>query len=124
MVNVGGTMRQMIHLVEKKEVKQWFFKITAYADDLLEATDALDWSDVVKTAQKNWIGRSVGAEVTFAVDPNSEVTRLQYLRPVQIRCLVRHSWLLPRSMNLYLSLTTDENAEKVHEYVKKFTQKD
>ena len=55
--------------VQKKEVKQWFFKITKYADELLEATDALDWSDVVKTAQKNWIGRSVGAEIEFAVEP-------------------------------------------------------
>ncbi len=54
-------------LVEKKEVKQWFFKITDYADELLEATDALDWSEVVKTAQKNWIGRSKGAEITFEV---------------------------------------------------------
>jgi leucyl-tRNA synthetase len=54
-------------LVEKKEIKQWFFKITEYADELLEATDALDWTDSVKIAQKNWIGRSQGAEVVFAV---------------------------------------------------------
>ena len=47
-------------LVEKKEIKQWFFKITEYADELLEATDALDWTESVKTAQKNWIGRSEG----------------------------------------------------------------
>lgn len=53
--------------VAKKEVKQWFFKITDYADELLEAIDDLNWSDVVKNAQKNWIGKSVGAEVKFAV---------------------------------------------------------
>src|ERR1700744_2726606 len=47
-------------LVEKKEIKQWFFKITEYADELLEATDALDWTESVKLAQKNWIGRSEG----------------------------------------------------------------
>jgi leucyl-tRNA synthetase len=47
-------------LVEKREVKQWFFKITDYADELLEATDSLDWSESVKLAQKNWIGRSEG----------------------------------------------------------------
>lgn len=47
-------------LVEKREVKQWFFKITDYADELLEATDALDWTESVKLAQKNWIGRSEG----------------------------------------------------------------
>lgn len=55
-------------IVEKKEVKQWFFKITDYADELLEATDALDWSEVVKTAQKNWIGKSKGAEIEFIVE--------------------------------------------------------
>jgi len=54
-------------LVEKKEIKQWFFKITEYADELLEATDALDWTESVKLAQKNWIGRSSGAEVTYRV---------------------------------------------------------
>ncbi|MFZ1522818.1 MAG: class I tRNA ligase family protein, partial [Candidatus Saccharimonadales bacterium] len=53
--------------VEKREVKQWFFKITEYADELLEATDNLDWTDSVKTAQKNWIGRSEGAEIKFSV---------------------------------------------------------
>lgn len=60
-------------LVEKKEVKQWFFKITDYADELLEATDALDWTESVKMAQKNWIGRSVGAEIDFAVK-DSKIT--------------------------------------------------
>ena len=54
-------------LVEKKEVKQWFFRITAYADEMLEATDALDWTESVKLAQKNWIGRSQGAEINFTL---------------------------------------------------------
>ncbi len=54
-------------LVEKKEVKQWFFKITEYADELLDAIDGLDWTDTVKLAQKNWIGKSTGAEVEFIV---------------------------------------------------------
>ncbi|HSX05150.1 MAG TPA: leucine--tRNA ligase [Candidatus Saccharimonadales bacterium] len=54
-------------LVEKKEIKQWFFKITDYADELLESIDALDWTESVKLAQKNWIGRSKGAEIEFAV---------------------------------------------------------
>ncbi|HEX8390206.1 MAG TPA: class I tRNA ligase family protein [Candidatus Saccharimonadales bacterium] len=55
-------------LVEQREVKQWFFKITDYADELLEATDTLDWSESVKLAQKNWIGKSIGAEVDFSVE--------------------------------------------------------
>jgi leucyl-tRNA synthetase len=62
--------------VGKKEVKQWFFKITEYADELLEATDALDWTESVKLAQKNWIGRSNGAEVTFLVKDHSEPLRV------------------------------------------------
>jgi leucyl-tRNA synthetase len=52
-------------LVEKREIKQWFFKITDYAEELLDATDALDWTDTVKLAQKNWIGKSQGAEIDF-----------------------------------------------------------
>ncbi|MDB5170178.1 MAG: leucyl-tRNA synthetase, leucyl-tRNA synthetase [Candidatus Saccharibacteria bacterium] len=47
-------------LVQQKEVKQWFFKITDYADELLDAIDDLDWTESVKLAQKNWIGRSEG----------------------------------------------------------------
>lgn len=53
--------------VAKKEVKQWFFKVTEYADEMLEATDDLNWSESVKAAQKNWIGKSQGAEVEFKV---------------------------------------------------------
>lgn len=54
-------------LVEKKTLNQWFFKITDYADRLLEGVDALDWPEKIKTMQKNWIGKSVGAEVVFDV---------------------------------------------------------
>ncbi|MBQ3430190.1 class I tRNA ligase family protein, partial [Candidatus Saccharibacteria bacterium] len=53
--------------VEKKKMKQWFFKITAYADELLEEIDSLDWPEKIKTMQRNWIGRSEGAEIDFEV---------------------------------------------------------
>jgi len=55
-------------MVTKKSLNQWFFKITDYADEILEATDKLNWTPWVKTAQKNWIGRSEGAEVAFKLD--------------------------------------------------------
>ena len=55
------------HEVEKKKMKQWFFKITEYADELLDDIDALDWPEKIKTMQKKWIGRSVGAEIEFAI---------------------------------------------------------
>lgn len=55
-------------LVDKKSLKQWFFKITDYADEILQATDDLDWTPWVRTAQKNWIGRSEGAVITFKLE--------------------------------------------------------
>ena len=60
--------------VEKKKMKQWFFKITAYADELLEEIDSLDWPDKIKTMQKNWIGRSEGAEIDFEISKTQKIT--------------------------------------------------
>ena len=53
-------------LVEKKRLMQWFFRITAYADRLLADLEGLDWPESIKLMQRNWIGRSRGAEVSFA----------------------------------------------------------
>jgi leucyl-tRNA synthetase len=58
--------------VEKKALKQWFFKITEYADRLLDDLDDLDWSDAIKSMQRNWIGRSTGTAVQFQVDGSEE----------------------------------------------------
>ncbi|MFW0862628.1 MAG: leucine--tRNA ligase [Candidatus Komeilibacteria bacterium] len=54
--------------VEKKDMKQWMLKITAYADRLLNGLDKLDWPESIKALQKNWIGRSEGAEVDFKIE--------------------------------------------------------
>jgi len=64
----GGKCWRCGNQVVKRNLKQWFFKITEYADEMLEATDDLNWTEMVKTMQKNWIGKSQGAEVEFAVD--------------------------------------------------------
>ena len=69
------------HEVEKKKMKQWFFKITEYADELLDEIDALDWPDKIKTMQKNWIGRSTGAEIDFEVVDSSKKIRVFTTRP-------------------------------------------
>lgn len=63
----GGRCWRCGSIVEKKSMKQWFFKITDYADSLLEDLEDLDWPAKIKTAQTNWIGRSEGAEIKFAV---------------------------------------------------------
>ena len=69
------------HEVEKKKMKQWFFKITAYADELLEEIDSLDWPEKIKTMQKNWIGRSEGAEIVFEIDGHKEKLTVFTTRP-------------------------------------------
>lgn len=67
--------------VEKKSMKQWFFKITAYADELLEELPNLDWPAKIKTAQTNWIGRSQGAEVEFKLDGSDDIITVFTTRP-------------------------------------------
>src|SRR3954453_13611578 len=57
-------------LVEQRALTQWFFKITAFAEDLLTAIDRLErWPEKVRLMQKNWIGRSEGLLIRFALDP-------------------------------------------------------
>jgi leucyl-tRNA synthetase len=68
--------------VERKEIPQYFMKITEYADELLEGLDALDeWPDQVKTMQKNWIGKSSGCEITFDLNGSEEVIKVFTTRP-------------------------------------------
>ncbi|MPV85207.1 leucine--tRNA ligase [Ostreibacterium oceani] len=70
-------------LVEKKEIPQWFIKITDYADELLHSLDNadLEWPEKVKIMQRNWIGQSVGLEVDFAVADRTETLRVFTTRP-------------------------------------------
>ncbi|MBW8190712.1 leucine--tRNA ligase [Neiella marina] len=69
-------------LVEQKEIPQWFIKITDYAEELLNDIDQLDgWPDTVKTMQRNWIGRSEGVEMAFAVEGQDEPLHIYTTRP-------------------------------------------
>jgi leucyl-tRNA synthetase len=69
-------------VVEKREIPQWFLKITAYAQELLDGLDALPgWPDSVKTMQRNWIGRSEGLEFAFDVADSGEKLRVYTTRP-------------------------------------------
>ncbi len=62
-VLADGTCERSGDLVEKRDLEQWFFRITSYADELLAGLDDLEWPERVKTMQRNWIGRSEGARV-------------------------------------------------------------
>ena len=69
-------------LVERREIPQWFMRITAYADELLDELDKLDgWPDSVKTMQRNWIGRSEGIELAFDVKGEDEPLTVFTTRP-------------------------------------------
>lgn len=65
---IDGKSERGGHPVVKKPMKQWVLRITAYADRLLEDLEELDWPESIKEMQRNWIGRSEGAEIKFAID--------------------------------------------------------
>lgn len=68
--------------VEQKEIPQWFIKITDYADQLLSDLDGLnEWPDMVKTMQRNWIGRSEGVDITFDIDGMDDTLTVYTTRP-------------------------------------------
>ncbi len=67
--------------VEKKPMPQWFFRITAYANRLLDDLDGLDWSEGMKAMQRDWIGRSEGAEIDFKVEGHDIALRVFTTRP-------------------------------------------
>lgn len=77
----GGKCWRCGNEVEKKSMKQWFFKITDYADALLEEIPNLDWPEKIKTAQTNWIGKSQGAEIEFQIDGSDDTLRVFTTRP-------------------------------------------
>ena len=69
------------HPVERRPIRQWVLRITAYADKLIEGLDHVDWPDSTKRLQKNWIGKSEGAEVTFKLDGHADTLTVFTTRP-------------------------------------------
>ena len=109
------------HEVEKKKMKQWFFKITEYADELLADIDALDWPDKIKTMQKNWIGKSTGAEIDFEIDGGAPHITVFTTRPDTI---LGATFLVvaPEYAGLE-ALTNDNTREAVLDYKAKAIKK-
>jgi len=111
----GGKCWRCGNQVVKKNLKQWFFKITDYADEILAATDDLDWTEMVKTMQKNWIGRSAGAEVEFKIDGLDEILTVFTTRP---DTLFGATFVAIAPENEIVGrLTNDETRQLVDEYV-------
>ena len=110
--------------VSKKQMTQWFFKITAYADELLADIDELDWPEKIKTMQRNWIGKSEGAEIEFEIaDGNAKGEKIKVFttRPDTIFG-VTFLTIAPEH-ELLEKLSTDLTREKLEEYKKKSLKK-
>ncbi len=78
---IAGLCERCDSVVEQRRMPQWYFKISQYAPRLLDNIEGLDWSDVTKKAQTNWIGRSEGAEIDFAVAGFDATVRVFTTRP-------------------------------------------
>ncbi len=80
-VQADGTCERCGTLVIQKNLTQWFFKITDYAEELLQDLDKINWPEKTKLMQRNWIGKSIGTEVKFKVDGSDEVITVFTTRP-------------------------------------------
>lgn len=78
---IDGLSERGGHPVIRKPMRQWMLKITEYAERLLEDLEELDWSESIKDMQRNWIGKSTGAEVTFAIDGSDSSLTVFTTRP-------------------------------------------
>ncbi len=101
--------------VTKKNLTQWFFKITEYADELLDMIDGLDWPEKTKAMQKHWIGRSTGGQIEFSIH-NSELSFEVFTTRADTLFGVSYVVLAPEN-DLVEKITTPEQLEEVKKYI-------
>jgi leucyl-tRNA synthetase len=113
---VNGLSERGGHPVEQKKMMQWSLRISAYAERLLKGLEEIDWPDSLKEIQKNWIGKSQGAEVNFSIQGFSgEAIAVFTTRPDTI--FGATFLVLAPEHELIAKITTDEQAENVQAYV-------
>lgn len=118
---IDGKSERGGHPVERRPMRQWMLKITAYADRLLEDLDLLDWPESLKDMQRNWIGRSEGAEVTFSIEGHDGTFTVFTTRPDTLFGAT-YAVLAPEHA-LVDEITTDEQREAVQAYIEKVKNK-
>ena len=111
---IDGKSERGSHPVVRKPMKQWMLKITAYAERLLEDLDELDWAEGIKEMQRNWIGKSTGAEVDFKVDSADHKITVYTTRPDTL--FGATYMVLAPEHPLVEIVTTDEHREAVNTY--------
>ncbi|AUZ40073.1 leucine--tRNA ligase, partial [Bacillus sp. MBGLi79] len=118
---IDGKSERGGHPVERRPMKQWMLKITAYADRLLEDLEELDWPESIKEMQRNWIGRSEGAHVHFAVDGTDETFTVFTTRPDTLFGAT-YAVLAPEH-DLVQKITTPEQQDAVDAYIEEVQSK-
>ena len=117
----GGRCERCHSEVIKRDLTQWFFKITDYAEELLDKLDELDWPEKTKLMQKNWIGKSLGGEILFKTESGDEfkvfTTRADTLFGVSFVALAPEHPLVKK-------LTTEDRREEVEKYVENTAKQD
>ncbi|PTF55658.1 leucine--tRNA ligase [Staphylococcus chromogenes] len=111
---VDGVSERGGHPVVRRPMKQWVLKITEYADRLLEDLETLDWPESIKDMQRNWIGRSEGAKVTFNVETINETIEVFTTRPDTIYGAT--FLVLSPEHSLVNQITTPEFKDQVKKY--------
>lgn len=101
--------------VEQKKMNQWFFKITDFAEDLINGLDKLDWPESTKEMQKNWIGRSEGAEIQFSI-ANSQLSIKVFTTRPDTLFGATYMVLAPEH-ELVMGIVSKEQKKKVEKYV-------
>ena len=107
--------------VIRKSIRQWMLKITKYADRLLHELDELDWSEAIKTMQRNWIGRSEGANVVFPMEKGEDSIEVYTTRPDTL--FGATYMVLAPEHPLVQKITTDDQKAAVEEYITKASYK-
>ncbi|MCX2739273.1 leucine--tRNA ligase [Pontibacter anaerobius] len=112
---VGGVSERGGYPVERKKMRQWMMRITAYAERLLQGLETIDWPEPIKEMQRNWIGKSVGAELDFSVEGADDkikvfTTRIDTIFGVSFVVLAPEHELVEQ-------ITTDAQRKEVEEYV-------
>ncbi|MGS2779739.1 leucine--tRNA ligase [Robertmurraya sp. GLU-23] len=118
---IDGKSERGGHPVERRPMKQWVLKITAYADRLLEDLEELDWPESLKDMQRNWIGRSEGAEITFNIEGNDGQFTVFTTRPDTLFGAT-YAVLAPEH-SLVERITTAEMRDAVQAYIEQIKSK-
>ena len=107
--------------VKKKDIRQWMLKITAYAERLLKDLDKLDWPESIKIMQRNWIGRSEGANVRFPLENSGDCIEVFTTRPDTL--FGATYMVLAPEHHLVSKITTAQHREEVEDYILKARMK-